>query len=123
VHFDIIIQAPPLGTANLQRLLTSLRNADKSPISIPHLTIELPSVVEQPLEKFLSDFQWPLRSSGQLPQSQMISLRHRIPSHQIDEEESSVRFLESFWPGKPSHNHVLVLAPHTEVSSQFFHCK
>ncbi|KAI8679738.1 hypothetical protein NCS57_00252400 [Fusarium keratoplasticum] len=121
VHFDIIIQAPPLGTANLQRLLTSLRNADKSPITIPHLTIELPSVVEQPLEKFLSDFQWPLRSSGQLPQSQMISLRHRIPSHQIDEEESSVRFLESFWPGKPSHNHVLVLAPHTEVSSQFFH--
>ncbi|RTE73992.1 hypothetical protein BHE90_011591 [Fusarium euwallaceae] len=121
VHFDIIIQAPPLGTANLQRLLTSLRNADKSPISIPHLTIELPSVVEQPLEKFLSGFQWPLRSSGQLPQSQMLSLRHRIPSHQIDEEESSVRFLESFWPGKPSHNHVLVLAPHTEVSHQFFH--
>ncbi|RSL50461.1 hypothetical protein CEP54_011922 [Fusarium duplospermum] len=121
VHFDIIIQAPPLGTANLQRLLTSLRNADKSPISIPHLTIELPSVVEQPLEKFLSGFQWPFRSSGQLPQSQMLSLRHRIPSHQIDEEESSVRFLESFWPGKPSHNHVLVLAPHTEVSHQFFH--
>ncbi|KAL2691788.1 hypothetical protein Neosp_002179 [[Neocosmospora] mangrovei] len=90
VHFDILIQAPPLGTANLQRLLTSLRNADKSPISIPHLTIELPSVVEQPLEKFLSGFQWPLRSSGQLPQSQMISLRHRIPSHQIDEEESSL---------------------------------
>ncbi|KAI8723546.1 hypothetical protein NCS52_00210400 [Fusarium sp. LHS14.1] len=121
VHFDILIQAPPLGTANLQRLLTSLRNADKSPISMPHLTIELPSVVEQPLEKFLSGFQWPLRTSGQLPQSQMISLRHRIPSHQIDEEESSVRFLESFWPGNPSHNHVLVLAPHTEVSSQFFH--
>ncbi|KAJ4310097.1 hypothetical protein N0V84_011147 [Fusarium piperis] len=121
VHFDIIIQAPPLGTANLQRLLTSLRNADKSPISIPHLTIELPSVVEQSLEKFLSGFQWPFRSSGQLPQSQMLSLRHRIPSHQIDEEESSVRFLESFWPGKPSHNHVLVLASHTEVSPQFFH--
>ncbi|KAM0431891.1 hypothetical protein ACHAPT_005144 [Fusarium lateritium] len=121
VHFDILIQAPPLGTANLQRLLTSLRNADKSPISIPHLTIELPSVVEQPLEKFLSGFQWPLRTSGQLPQSQLLSLRHRIPSHQIDEEESSIRFLESFWPGNPSHNHVLVLAPHTEVSPQFFH--
>ncbi|KAF5007462.1 hypothetical protein FDECE_6224 [Fusarium decemcellulare] len=121
VHFDILVQAPPLGTANLQRLLTSLRRADKSAISIPHLTVELPAVIEQPLEQFLAGFQWPSKASGQLPQSQMLSLRHRVPSHKIDEEESSARFLESFWPSKPSHNHVLVLAPHTEVSPQFFH--
>ncbi|KAF4973524.1 hypothetical protein FZEAL_9307 [Fusarium zealandicum] len=121
VHFDIMIQAPPVGTANLQRLLTSLRRTDKGAISIPHLTIELPSIIEQPLERFLSAFQWPSKASGQMPQSQMLSLRHRIPSHKIDEEESSVRFLESFWPGKPSRNHVLVLAPHAEVSPQFFH--
>ncbi|KAM5348181.1 hypothetical protein ACJ41O_008005 [Fusarium nematophilum] len=121
VHFDILIQAPPTGSANLQRLLTSLRKADKSAITIPHLTVELPPVIESPLEKFLSAFQWPSKASGQLPQSQMLSLRHRIPSHKLNEEESSVRFLESFWPAKPSHNHVLVLAPHAEVSPQFFH--
>ncbi|KAJ4270246.1 hypothetical protein NW762_001922 [Fusarium torreyae] len=120
VHFDILVQAPAAGTANLQRLLTSLRRADKSALSVPQLTIELPPVVEKPLESFLSGFQWPSKASGQLPQSQMLSLRHRIPSRKIDEEESSVRFLESFWPSKPSHNHVLVLAAHTEVSPQFF---
>ncbi|KAF4432071.1 hypothetical protein F53441_13868 [Fusarium austroafricanum] len=120
VHFDILVQAPAVGTANLQRLLTSLRRADKSAISVPQLTIELPTVVEKPLENFLSGFHWPSKASGQLPQSQLLSLRHRIPSRKMDEEESSVRFLESFWPSKPSHNHVLVLAAHTEVSPQFF---
>ncbi|KAF5540260.1 hypothetical protein FMEXI_8534 [Fusarium mexicanum] len=120
VHFDILVQAPPVGTANLQRLLTSLRKADKSALSVPQLTVELPPVVEKPLENFLSGFHWPSKASGQLPQSQMLSLRHRISSRKMDEEESSVRFLESFWPSKPSHNHVLVLAAHTEVSPQFF---
>ncbi|KAF4342525.1 hypothetical protein FBEOM_3552 [Fusarium beomiforme] len=120
VHFDILVQAPPVGTASLQRLLTSLRKADKSALSVPQLTIELPPVVEKPLANFLSGFHWPSKASGQLPQSQMLSLRHRIPSRKMDGEESSVRFLESFWPSKPSHNHVLVLAPHTEVSPQFF---
>ncbi|CAJ0549359.1 Ff.00g029720.m01.CDS01 [Fusarium sp. VM40] len=120
VHFDILVQAPAVGTANLQRLLTSLRRADKSALSIPQLTIELPPVIEKPLESFLSNFQWPSKASGQLPQSQMLSLRHRISTRKMDEEESSVRFLESFWPSKPSHNHVLVLAAHTEVSPQFF---
>ncbi|KAF5657080.1 hypothetical protein FHETE_10626 [Fusarium heterosporum] len=120
VHFDILIQAPAVGTANLQRLLTSLRRADKSALSIPQLTIKLPPVIEKTLESFLSNFQWPSKASGQLPQSQMLSLRHRVPLRKMDEEESSVRFLESFWPSKPSHNHVLVLAAHTEVSPQFF---
>jgi hypothetical protein len=122
VHFDILVQAPVVGTANLQRLLTSLHRADKSALSVPQLTIELPPVIEKPLESFLSNFQWPSKASGQLPQSQMLSLRHRIPTRKMDEEESSVRFLESFWPNKPSHNHVLVLAAHTEVSPQFFNC-
>ncbi|OBS19330.1 hypothetical protein FPOA_11054 [Fusarium poae] len=120
VHFDILVQAPPVGTANLQRLLTSLHRADKSAITIPQLTIELPPVVEKPLAGFLSGFQWPSKASGELPQSQMLSLRHRISTRKMDEEESSVRFLESFWPSKPLQNHVLVLAPHAEVSPQFF---
>ncbi|KAF5022244.1 hypothetical protein F66182_5683 [Fusarium sp. NRRL 66182] len=114
------VQAPAVGTANLQRLLTSLRRADKSALSVPQLTIELPPVIEKPLQSFLASFQWPSKASGQLPQSQMLSLRHRVASRKMDEEESSARFLESFWPSKPSHNHVLVLAAHTEVSPQFF---
>lgn len=123
VHFDILIQAPPVGTANLQRLLTSLSKADKSAVTIPQLTVELPPVVEKPLAGFLSNFQWPSKASGALPQSQMLTLRHRIASRKMDEEESSVRFLESFWPKNPRQSHVLVLAPHTEVSPQFFNCK
>lgn len=122
MHFDIVIQAPPSGSGNLERLLDSLRNADMSAMTVPQLTIELPWVLEEPLEKILASFQWPSRGSGQLSQPQMLSLRHRIPPHTMTKEESSVRFLESFWPRKPSENHVLVLAPHVEVSSQFFHC-
>jgi hypothetical protein len=53
----------------------------------------------------------------------MLSLRHRIPRQKLTEEESSVRFLESFWPQKPEFSHVLVLSPNTEVSREFFHCK
>lgn len=94
-----------------------------SAVTVPQLTIELPWVVEEPLEKMLASFQWPSKGSGQLPQPQMLSLRHRIPPHTMTEDESSVRFLESFWPRRPTENHVLVLAPHVEVSPQFFHCK
>lgn len=41
----------------------------------------------------------------------------------LSEEDSSVRFLESFWPANPRDSHVLVLSPQTELSPQFYHCK
>lgn len=94
-----------------------------SAVTPPHLTIELPYEIEKDLEKTLAKFKWPSHRSGELPYPSMLSLRRRIPRKKMTEEESSARFLESFWPSEPSTTHVLTLAPHTEVSPQFFHCK
>ncbi|KAF7542347.1 hypothetical protein G7Z17_g11654 [Cylindrodendrum hubeiense] len=121
VDFDIIIQAPPTGSGNMIRLLASLARADMSAVTPPHLTIELPSEIETPLEKMLAKFKWPSSGFKELPRANLLSLRHRIPRSKMSEEESSARFLESFWPASPRKSHVLVLAPHTEVSPQFFH--
>ncbi|KAL7796642.1 hypothetical protein V8C37DRAFT_372470 [Trichoderma ceciliae] len=121
VSFDVLIHAPQHGTGNLKRLLRSLARADLAGVSPPHLTIELPTVIEEDLNSFLSGYEWPPRALGATARSRLLSLRHRIPRQKMSGEESSVRFLESFWPTKPSHSHVLVLSPHTEVTSQFFH--
>ncbi|KAL7822983.1 hypothetical protein V8C26DRAFT_388251 [Trichoderma gracile] len=121
VSFDILIHAPHHGTGNLKRLLRSLARADLAGVSPPHLTIELPTIIEGHLSSFLSGYQWPPRVPAGAPKPRLLSLRHRIPRQKLSEEESSVRFLESFWPTKPSHSHVLVLSPHTEVTPQFFH--
>ncbi|RYP57961.1 hypothetical protein DL769_009183 [Monosporascus sp. CRB-8-3] len=53
--------------------------------------------------------------------SHQLTLRHRIPRQAMTEEESSARFLESFWPARPKSSHVLVLSPQVELSPQFFH--
>lgn len=123
VHFDILIHAPPSGVGNLIRLLHSLARSDLSSMSTPHLTLELPAIIEKPLQQLIGGFKWPPWSSDNLAHSPSVSLRHRIPRRKMDEEESSVRFLESFWPREPKNSHVLVLSPHTEISPQFFHCK
>ncbi|RFU74523.1 glycosyltransferase 2 [Trichoderma arundinaceum] len=121
VSFDILIHAPQHGTGNLKRLLKSLARADLAGVSPPRLTIELPTVIQEDLNSFLGDYEWPPRALSATPKPRLLSLRHRIPRQKLSEEESSVRFLESFWPTKPSHSHVLVLSPHTEVTPQFFH--
>ncbi|KAH7160837.1 hypothetical protein EDB81DRAFT_924074 [Dactylonectria macrodidyma] len=121
VDFDILVQAPLTGSGNLIRLLGSLARADMSAVTPPHLTIELPSKIEGPLEKMLDKFKWPSSGFKELPRANLLSLRHRIPQSKMTEEDSSIRFLESFWPARPRNSHVLVLAPHTEVSPQFFH--
>ncbi|KAH0496974.1 hypothetical protein TgHK011_004312 [Trichoderma gracile] len=121
VSFDILIHAPHHGTGNLKRLLRSLARADLAGVSPPHLTIELPTIIEGHLSSFLSGYQWPPKVPAGALKPRLLSLRHRIPRQKLSEEESSVRFLESFWPTKPSHSHVLVLSPHTEVTPQFFH--
>jgi hypothetical protein len=123
VSVDILIHAPPTGSGNLIRLLRSLDGADISPFSVPHLTIELPQRIETATEKYLESFRWPPASARRPGATQMLSLRHRIPRKRMTEEESSVRFLESFWPTSPLYSHILVLSPHAEVSPQFFHCK
>ncbi|KAL6795297.1 hypothetical protein J3E68DRAFT_403892 [Trichoderma sp. SZMC 28012] len=121
VSFDILIHAPPHGTGNLKRLLRSLSRADLAGVAPPHMTIELPTRIDQDLNNFLTGYQWPSKAPSSGPKPRLLSLRHRIPRQKISEEESSVRFLESFWPTRPSHSHVLVLSPHAEVTPQFFH--
>lgn len=112
-----------MGSGNLQRLLKSLRHADFGVVSMPHLTIELPSVIEESLELLMFGFQWPPYGSNEPRKPQMLSLRHRIPNQKLNEEESSVKFMESFWPANPAQSHVLVLSPHTEITPQFFNCR
>ncbi|KJZ79849.1 hypothetical protein HIM_00563 [Hirsutella minnesotensis 3608] len=121
VRFDILIHSPPTGTGNLKRLLQSLARADLGGHAIPHLVIELPSTVDAPLEKYLAGYKWPPPRLAQKEMPSMLTLRRRIPRQTLTEEESSARFLESFWPSDPAHSHALVLSPHMEISPQFFH--
>ncbi|KHN98083.1 uncharacterized protein MAM_03844 [Metarhizium album ARSEF 1941] len=119
VRFDILIHATATGAANLQRLLRSIARADLTGIQTPHIIVELPYATDAALESYLANFKWPPSTSdGQSPQ--MISLRRRITRQPMDEEDGSVRFVESFWPTDAQHSHVLVLASHTEVTPQFF---
>jgi hypothetical protein len=122
INVDIIVHAPHKGSGNLLRLLKSLNNVDFTSHSIPHLTIELPQNIEKPTKEFLEKFQWPPKRVYNPTKTQMLSLRRRIPRQRMTEEESSVKFLESFWPAHSSHCHVLVLSPQAELSPQFFHC-
>lgn len=93
VRFDIVVHGPPTGTGNLKRLLRSLARADLGGHSTPHLMVELPPTVEEPLEKFLAGFTWPPPYPGDKPMPSMLSLRRRIPRQKLT-EESSARFLE-----------------------------
>lgn len=123
MHIDILIHAPAHGEANLGRLLNSLSRVDTGAMSVPHVTIELPNKIEPSVEKLVSKFKWPPTQGLVTNQADMLSLRHRIPRPRLSEEESSVRFLESFWPKNALYSHVLVLSPHMELSPQFLHCK
>lgn len=123
VNIEILIQAAPGTSGTLARLLKSLASADFSAFAVPHLTIELPPKVDDATSAFLKTFQWPPARIYNPTQAKQLTLRHRIPRSSVTEEESSTRFLESFWPANPRFSHVLVLSPQAELSSQFFHCK
>ncbi|ORY65323.1 uncharacterized protein BCR38DRAFT_318001, partial [Pseudomassariella vexata] len=118
---DILIHAIPGASGSLIRLLKSLSKADFTSSYIPHLTIELPHDIDPPTKRFLENFQWPPAHIYNPTNAKYISIRHRIPRQSINEEESSVRFLESFWPGNPQLSHILVLSQQVELSPQFFH--
>ncbi|KAI0014427.1 hypothetical protein F4779DRAFT_10682 [Xylariaceae sp. FL0662B] len=121
IHIDILIHATPGASGSLIRLLKSLSAADYPSSSVPHLTIELPRDIDPPTKKFLETFVWPPAHIHNPTNTRYLSLRHRIPHRRMNEEESSARFLESFWPAQPQHSHILVLSPQTELSPQFFH--
>lgn len=122
ISIDILIHAYPGASGSLIRLLKSLSGADFGGGSVPHVTIELPQKIDPPTVQFLEGFHWPPAGFADASGTKQLSLRHRIPKHGISEEESSVRFLESFWPTHPQDSHVLVLSPQTELAPDFFHC-
>ncbi|KAL0944659.1 uncharacterized protein CTRU02_202546 [Colletotrichum truncatum] len=121
ISVDILIQAPASGSGSLLRLLKSLSEADFTAFTIPHLTVELPQDIEPATAKFLETFHWPPPHVANPGRVQMLSLRHRIPRQRMTEEESSIRFLESFWPTTPRFSHILVLSPQAELGPGFFH--
>lgn len=123
MKIDILIHAAPGTAGNLIRLLKSLAASDFSGSAVPHLTIELPNKVDTATAKFLETFEWPPVKAFNPTHAKQLTLRHRISHAGVTEEESSVRFLESFWPSNERYSHVLVLSPQVELSPSFFHCK
>lgn len=121
VSVDILIHAHTHASGSLIRLLKSLSEAEYIACAIPHITIELPEQIDIPTKQFLQDFRWPPRSAQNPTGSNQLTLRHRISRRGLSEEESAVRFLESFWPANPPYSHVLVLSPQVELSPNFFH--
>lgn len=123
MSIDVVIQASAGATGGLIRLLKSLRSADYASCTAPHLTIELAGTIDASTEEFLRDFKWPPPQVYNPTRVRQLSLRHRISRSTLTEEESSVRFLESFWPSNPGDSHVLVLTPEAELSPKFYHCE
>ncbi|KAI1127360.1 hypothetical protein F5Y10DRAFT_278161 [Nemania abortiva] len=120
VQIDISIQVPSKSTGGLIRLLRSLSAADYTSSAIPHITIELPHHIDAATKQFLDKFAWPPSHIPNPKNEHHLSLRHRMSRRKLTEEETSARFLESFWPAQPQQSHVLVLSPHVELAPQFF---
>jgi hypothetical protein len=120
VSIDVVIHAQTSASGSLLRLLDSLSRADYSNSAPPRLMIELPHDVEGPTKKFLEDFKWPPSGHSLEGNANQLSLRHRIPEPGLTTEENSIRFLESFWPTKPSTSHLIVLSPQVELSPLYF---
>jgi hypothetical protein len=119
---DIVVQAPKGKAAGLLRLLRSLQEADYDGLPVPKLTVELPTEVEPMVRWHLERFKWPPHTSAFQPaQSSQLNIRHRIPAHTSSPEESSIRFMESFYPTDRKHSHVLVLNDNVELSPLFYH--
>ncbi|KAG6366523.1 hypothetical protein INS49_000700 [Diaporthe citri] len=118
---DILVHAHAGASGSLIRLLKSLRAADYTASAVPHLTIELPEEIDPPTAQFLQTFHWPPRRASNPAIANQLTLRHRITRRGDTEEESSVRFLEGFWPLNTGLSHVLVLSPQVELSPNYFH--
>ncbi|POS81412.1 hypothetical protein DHEL01_v200199 [Diaporthe helianthi] len=117
---DILVHAHAGASGSLIRLLKSLQTADYTASAAPHLTIELPEEIDPPTAQFLKTFRWPPHRASNPAIANQLTLRHRITRRGDTEEESSVRFLEGFWPVDPALSHVLVLSPQVELSPHYY---
>lgn len=117
-NIEIIIQAHTGSSGPLIRLLQSLAKADYVGTIPPRVNIELPSETDRSFERFLNEFQWPPRSTGE--ENTGVNLRRRIPIPSQSPTEAAIRFMESFYPAHHEHSHVLVLSPDAEVTPLYF---
>jgi hypothetical protein len=120
VDVEILIHAPPASSGSLIRLLKSIEKADYFGSSLPSLTIELPTRIDNPTTQFLQSLRWPSHSNNQAPNSK-VTIRHRIPSAWLSPVEASIRTIEGFYPKIPWANHILVLSSQAELSPLYFH--
>ncbi|KAF2808366.1 uncharacterized protein BDZ99DRAFT_464254 [Mytilinidion resinicola] len=118
---DILIQAPSQSSGSLIRLLRSIQTADYRGLKPPRLIVELPSRLDPPTQYYLENLIWPPAAKDSPLASSEIILRHRIPNEQSSQEESSIRFLESFFPTSPADSHVLLLSSQAELSPLYYH--
>ncbi|KAK4986187.1 hypothetical protein LTR50_005479 [Elasticomyces elasticus] len=118
---DILVHAPRDSSGSLIRMLISLASADYTGLAHPRLTVELPSRVDLTTQIFLEHFTWPPRHDNSPLHTNKLILRHRISHSRASTEDSSIRFLESFYPANPADSHVLVLSPQVELSPLYFH--
>lgn len=114
---EILVHSPPSAGGGLVRLLKSLSEADLAGFKPPRLTIELPARVDGYLRAFLWDFRWPSSSDS----SNLLKVQRRASSSTLDQEESSIRFIESYYPSRSADDHVLILSANAAVSPLFYH--
>jgi hypothetical protein len=117
-QIDILIHAPPESSGGLVKLLKSLESADYAGLRPPRLIVELPNTIDKFAGAYLSDLNWPPGHEPSPMGVNTLSVRHRIPSEHASSEQSSLRFLESFFP-TTADTHVLLLSPQAEVSPQY----
>lgn len=117
---DILIQAPSESSGGLLRLLKSLKEADYNGLKFPRLTIELPTDTDDWVSQYLGGFVWPPGNDDPLAPSQ-ITIRRRIASQRATQEDSSIRFLELFYPSSTTNSHVLLLSPDAQLSPLYYH--
>lgn len=117
MSIEIIIHAQSEASANLVRLMRSIKEADYSGWTLPRVTIELPARTDPFLAHFLSEFRWP---PGDYASESKLNLRRRIDSKPISSVQASLRTVESYFPAVPEKNHLLVLSPDMELSPGYF---
>lgn len=117
MSIEIIIHAQTEASANLVRLLRSIKEADYSGWTLPRVTIELPARTDPFLTHFLSEFQWP---PGEYSSESKLVLRHRIEAKAISPIQASLRTVESYFPAVPQKSHLLMLSPDMELSPGYF---
>ena len=116
---DILIQVPSHSSGGILQLLKSLQAADYTGLEPPRLTVELPAEVDSTVNEYLENYHWPPGASDPSGPSQL-TIRRRITSQQVTQEESAIRFLELLYPTS-TNSHVLLLSPQVQLSPLYFH--